>query len=92
MIRVCTYTTVPIGVINTALLGCKTHRISTVVYTATGGEFTPYSGVYRLFTGSFLVQIWSTLIFWLSTMTMTMTIEAIDDKKTKRVASNDKGD
>lgn len=58
IVKVCrlTYsvdTTVPIGVINTALLGCKTHRISTVINNATGGKFTPHSKVYGLFTGSF---------------------------------------
>jgi hypothetical protein len=34
-------TTVRIGVINTALLGCKTHSKRTAINTATGGEFTP---------------------------------------------------
>jgi hypothetical protein len=34
-------TTVRIGVINTALLGCKTHSKRTAINTAIGGEFTP---------------------------------------------------
>ena len=33
-------TTVPIGVINTPLLGCKKHRISTAINTAIVGDFT----------------------------------------------------